>query len=158
MQAVAAHPERSLQGMRAGFVSRLVAAVIDSVVIVALWFGILATIAVAKFLWRPIRGVRLDHLPILGSAAALVVLAILVLTVGWATTGRTIGKRMAGLRLITNGGRTPPWAVAFVRAVLYVLWPVGLVWSLFSAKNRSLQDILLRTAVVYDWGTRLPSP
>jgi uncharacterized RDD family membrane protein YckC len=157
MQAVAGHPERSLQGMRAGFVSRLVAAVIDAVVIVALWFGILVTVAVAKFLWRPVRGVRLDHLPILGSVTALVLLAIVVLTVGWATTGRTIGKRMAGLRLITNGGGTPPWPVAFVRAVLYVVWPVGLVWALFSTKNRSLQDIVVRTAVVYDWGTRLPS-
>ena len=155
---MAGRAERSLQGMRAGFVSRLLAAVVDAVVIVTLWFGILLGIAVTRFLFRPIRGVKLAHLPILGSATALVLLAVVVLTLGWATTGRTVGKRVAGLRLITGNGRTPSWPVALARAALCVIWPIGLVWALFSARNRSLQDLVLRTAVVYDWGTHLHSP
>jgi uncharacterized RDD family membrane protein YckC len=34
------------------------------------------------------------------------------------------------------------------------VFPAGLVWSLFSRKNASLQDLLLRTVVVYDWAYR----
>jgi len=42
-------------------------------------------------------------------------------------------------------------AGAFMRAVLCVIFPVGLAWVLVSRHNRSLQDVVLRTSVVYDW-------
>jgi uncharacterized RDD family membrane protein YckC len=35
--------------------------------------------------------------------------------------------------------------------VLYVLFPAGLLWILASRRNASLQDLIVRTAVVYDW-------
>jgi hypothetical protein len=34
--------------------------------------------------------------------------------------------------------------------VLCTLFPIGLVWVLVSGENRSVQDVLLRTSVVYD--------
>jgi hypothetical protein len=37
-----------------------------------------------------------------------------------------------------------------VRAVLCTLVPVGLLWVLVSRDNRSVQDLLLRTSVLYD--------
>jgi hypothetical protein len=37
-----------------------------------------------------------------------------------------------------------------VRALLCVLFPVGLLWVLLSGENRSVQDVVLRTSVVYD--------
>jgi hypothetical protein len=35
--------------------------------------------------------------------------------------------------------------------VLCVVFPIGLLWVAVSQDNRSAQDILLRTTVVYDW-------
>jgi hypothetical protein len=36
-----------------------------------------------------------------------------------------------------------------VRAVLCVIFPVGLLWVLVSQENRSAQDLVLRTSVIY---------
>jgi hypothetical protein len=49
----------------------------------------------------------------------------------------------------------PLWR-AFVRAVLCALFPIGLFWSAVSTRNESVQDLLVRTTVVYDWGLKLP--
>jgi len=42
---------------------------------------------------------------------------------------------------------------AFVRAVFCVALPIGLLCGVL-ADRRSLQDLLLRTLVVYDWKPR----
>jgi hypothetical protein len=47
--------------------------------------------------------------------------------------------------------RSPP---SFVRAALYAIFPIGLLWVLGSGQNRSLQDLVLRTSVIYDWELR----
>jgi uncharacterized RDD family membrane protein YckC len=72
------------------------------------------------------------------------------LSAAWAISGRTCGALLMGLRVVGPGGRLRP-AVALLRAVLCVLFPVGLLWCAVNARNRSLQDIVLRTSVVYDW-------
>ena len=76
---------------------------------------------------------------------------MLYLTVGWATTGRSYGAYVMGLRVLTNRHRMLRWAHSFVRAGFCVFFPVGLAWVIFSPKRRSLQDVVLRTTVVYDW-------
>jgi uncharacterized RDD family membrane protein YckC len=43
------------------------------------------------------------------------------------------------------------WPRAIVRAVACVVFPVGLLWAAVSPPRRSLLDLLLRSAVVYDW-------
>ena len=40
---------------------------------------------------------------------------------------------------------------AFVRAVFCTAFPIGLLWCAVSPANRSVQDVVLRTSVVYDW-------
>jgi hypothetical protein len=45
-----------------------------------------------------------------------------------------------------------------VRAALCVVFPIGLYWAVVSATSRSVQDTLLRTAVVYDWAAGVPVP
>jgi hypothetical protein len=44
--------------------------------------------------------------------------------------------------------------LALVRAAFCVIFPIGLLWVLFSGQNRSLQDLVLRTSVIYDWDVR----
>jgi hypothetical protein len=34
--------------------------------------------------------------------------------------------------------------------VVCTIFPIGLLWVLVSQENRSVQDVLLRTSVVYD--------
>jgi hypothetical protein len=47
----------------------------------------------------------------------------------------------------------PGWGLSIVRAVFCVAVPFGLLWVIFSPGRRSLQDVVLRTVVVYDWGS-----
>jgi hypothetical protein len=37
-----------------------------------------------------------------------------------------------------------------------VVFALGLLWSIFSIKNKSLQDVVLGTEVVFDWTPLLP--
>ena len=69
-------------------------------------------------------------------------------------TGRTYGNHVMGLRVVNREGRRLHPLVAFVRATLYSILPIGLLWVLVSGQNRSLQDLLVRTSVIYDWDVR----
>ena len=73
--------------------------------------------------------------------------------------GRTYGDHVMGLRVVNHkGGRLHPLR-ALARAVFYAIFPIGLLWVLVSGQNRSLQDLVLRTSVIYDWDVRpLPPP
>jgi hypothetical protein len=42
------------------------------------------------------------------------------------------------------------WWRAGLRALLCVIFPVGLFWSAVS-RRRSVQDVVMRSVVVYDW-------
>jgi hypothetical protein len=56
-----------------------------------------------------------------------------------------------GLRVVDRRGRHPGLLVAAARAVLYVVFPIGLLWCAVSRSRRSLQDLLLLSTVIYDW-------
>ena len=56
-----------------------------------------------------------------------------------------------GLRLLGRSGGPPRPAASLVRAVLCLALPAGLLWILVSRRNASLQDLVLGSAVVYDW-------
>lgn len=78
-------------------------------------------------------------------------LLILYLAIGWATTGRTIGKQLMGLRVVSRHGDRLHFGVALLRAVVCAAFPIGLFWCAVSRENRSVADLVLRTSVVYDW-------
>jgi uncharacterized RDD family membrane protein YckC len=79
---------------------------------------------------------------------------ILYLTVAWWFGGRTYGDLVMGLRVVTRNGGPVHLVVALLRAVACVLFPLGLLWVAFSRDLRSVQDVVLRTSVVYDWQHR----
>lgn len=141
---------RPYQGRRAGVVSRLVASLVDAVVVVfAVVAGYLGVSGV-KFLWAPSRFAfpRVDSGVLLGIGA---VVTFGYLTWAWATTGRTYGDHVIGLRVVNYRGDRVRLAGAAARAALCVVFPIGLLFALVSGENRSLQDIVLRTSVIYDW-------
>ena len=84
------------------------------------------------------------------------ILLILYLTVAWANTGRTFGKRVLGLRVVTSRDDRVPLPRSLARAFLCALFPIGLFWCAVSSSKESVQDLIVRTHVVYDWRPKLP--
>jgi uncharacterized RDD family membrane protein YckC len=146
-------PERDLQGTAAGFVSRVSADVIDAVIIFAL--AVFADLALSMVRYLFVRGVtfNLVQLPSWETSLGIYAIAIAYLTYGWATTGQSPGKHLLGLRVVDRAHAGWPSLRAFLRAVLCVAFLPGILWVLVSRRNASLQDLVLRTAVIYDWST-----
>ena len=145
---------RPYQGTNAGVATRVAAAAID-VVLVAL--GLLAGYGgyVGLRLLLDPRGYRLPDPSLAGGMTAFFVVLVLYLSVLWGTTGRTYGDHVMGITVMGGHGSRLGPIRAFVRAVLYAVFPLGLLWCAISAKRHSLQDVVLRTQVVYAW---LPHP
>jgi uncharacterized RDD family membrane protein YckC len=146
---------RGYQGHRAGPVTRVVAAVLDAVVVAALLAAGYLSWAGAVWLLDP----RGFHLPNTSTFFNLTVaLGVLTgyLTLGWATTGRTYGAHVMGLRVVNRRGRRLPVLTALARAAFCTVFPIGLLWCAVSRENRSVQDMVLRTSVVHDWSRHAP--
>jgi uncharacterized RDD family membrane protein YckC len=141
---------RAFQGRPAGLVTRTVACVIDGVVVVALLVGAYCVVAGARFMVHPHTFTFPEVSAIVGLTSFFIVL-VGYLTATWATTGRSYGDHVMGLRVRGPRGRRIGWAWSFVRAVACAFFPIGLFWVLVSRNNRSVQDLVLRTSVVYDW-------
>jgi uncharacterized RDD family membrane protein YckC len=148
---------RPLQGRRAGLVTRALADTVDfGVVLAVLAIGYVG-VAAARFLWKSwaftFPTPSLPLILVLGG-----IIAVLYLTATWATTGRSYGKHLLGLRVVGPFGRLRVGG-ALLRAALCVAFPVGIIWVAVSRENRSLPDVVLRTSVVYDWlGDDQPLP
>ena len=141
---------RALQGHRAGFASRIVADLVDLGVAWLLGLSALLAAGVVGYLLTG-PPLRLPVLPNWVDAGAGGVVAVFYLGLSWSATGRSVGKQIAGLRVVDRGGQRLSLRRSFARAVLYVLFPAGLLWVLASRRNASLQDLVVGTAVLYDW-------
>jgi uncharacterized RDD family membrane protein YckC len=144
---------RPFQGQRAGIVTRLIAAVLDSFVIGAILLGGYLGLVGLVFLIDP-RSFQFPDLGLVFSLAAAFGVAVVYLTVFWTLSGRTYGQLVMGLRVLGYGGRRLRFVKALLRAVFVVVLPIGIVWIPFSRNNKSLQDLFLATRVVYDWEPR----
>jgi hypothetical protein len=142
-------PARPFQGCRAGLVSRVLASAVDGAVVVILLAVGYAGVAAALFLWQrwafTVPSPSLFLVLALGAGVSVVYLAAT-----WATGGRSYGDHLLGLRVLGPWGRLRLGG-ALLRAVVCVAFPIGLLWVAVSRDNRSLQDVVLRTSVVYDW-------
>jgi uncharacterized RDD family membrane protein YckC len=145
---------RAFQGERAGIISRGLAAVIDFGILLVLVFGAVIGASVWSFFFSRGGGLELQWPSRLGLGAIGSITLFIYLAWGWSSSGKTLGKRVVGLTVVMRSGRRLPKLVAIARAALCVLFPIGLGWCLVSADRASIQDLILRTAVVYDWGGR----
>ena len=128
--------------------SRGVAAVIDLIVVAIVLGAIYLGLLLSRLMFHP-TAFRVPTTSAIFSTAVLFVVAVGYLTACWAVSGCTVGSVTMGLRVTgRRGGRVSP-AVALLRAVAYVLLPVGLLWVAVDRRRRSLQDIALGTRVVY---------
>lgn len=140
---------RSFQGETVGFTSRFISVLIDMAFIAVLLLG-------AYGIWLALRyvlGVFYD-IPQLSGIPLLLIGYFLMWaywTWSWATGGKSLGNVLMGLKVEANSGQSLRLGRSAARALLSVIFPIGLAWSIFSRKNHSVQDAILRTQVVFDW-------
>lgn len=148
-EAVVAGARSAIQGTRAGLVTRSLANSADLVVAVLLVAGGYIAVAATRFLLSPTT-FRFPAPP--PAMLLLLVLGVLAVyfAVTWAVVGGTYGDRLLGLRVTDDRGGRLGWGRCAARAVVCTIFPIGLVWVLVSRENRSVQDVFLRTSVVYD--------
>jgi uncharacterized RDD family membrane protein YckC len=151
----------SLAGQPAGFVSRLVAFLIDVVVIsvafiITGWLldavqsvlgaGILLSpgpVTVPEFTYGGI------HL------SGTMLFWVGYLLIFWTASGKTLGKAILGLQVVTRDGRGLSLGRSLLRAVGYILSAIffylGFLWVALDSRHRGWHDSLARTYVVYCW-------
>jgi len=148
---------RQFQGHRAGIVTRTLAAAVDFGVVLGVLLGTWVGWAAVRFLLNP-QAFTWPAPPIGWVFVEGYVVAVVYLTVSWATVGKSFGGHLLGLRVVSFRGRRMSWPGALVRAAFCVVFPLGLAWVVVSRRNRSVQDIALQTSVVYDWSSAPPDP
>ncbi|NTU83478.1 MAG: RDD family protein [Chloroflexales bacterium] len=157
----------SLVGTPAGFVSRLLALLIDvallgGVLLVGgvIWYALLFVMPRGLSSALPASMQRLTSLLaeiiIPGVAAVIVVCGYFLFF--FTVTGQTIGKRALGLRVVAADGGKLPVRRAALRLAGYVLSALpfyyGFLAMLFDARRRTWHDRLAHTLVVYAWEAR----
>jgi uncharacterized RDD family membrane protein YckC len=149
---------QAASGRRAGLVSRLLVAGIDFVVVTALLFGLFLSFGIAKYLLGS-DSVDLPNSGPLLTGVGFPIVEFLYLATAWALTGRSVGKQIFGLRAIqADGARLGRWR-SCARAAWCTFFGIpSLLWAGVSSRNAAVHDILLRTAVVYDWSDHAEPP
>lgn len=140
---------RSFQGERAGFFSRLIAAVIDVVIVGAAIAGIWIAVWLFLLVFNPLVDYGMPRPGYFALGGYFLMWIYWSWT--WTTSGRSIGQHLMGLRVLDREGRSLGWKLATVRAMFCVVFQVGIVWIIISKANRSVQDVVLRTSVIHDW-------
>jgi uncharacterized RDD family membrane protein YckC len=131
----------------AGLVSRLVAYVLDTLIIVvftsagAAMLGLVASVA-------GIGTSELIHAVFTTYAVCLPLIFAVYCALFWLLAGRTPGMAALGLRVVTVKGRPVGWLAAVVRALMLAYFPIGALWLLVDRRHQSLQDKVARTTVV----------
>ena len=162
---------KHLQGHYAGFISRLLAFVIDaaaiSLIIGATTWFISVTATVLQL--RTFLGFSLSSVP--GSdkfidalfgpyvAGAFVTLVLISYHVIFLTfVGQTPGKALMGLRVVTVHGQRLSYARSFLRLLAYVVsgipFYLGFVWVLVDDRRQAWHDKVAGTYVIYTWEAR----
>ena len=141
---------RPYQGLRAGVITRTMAAVIDFATVLAALGGTWLALFGLGFMLNPT-----DFAPPTYDTWVVLVAGafycLVYLTVAWATTGRTVGDHLLGLRVVNFRGERVRFIGALLRAAFCITFSIGLFWAAVSRQNRSVQDVVLRTSVIYDW-------
>ncbi|MDP6821807.1 MAG: RDD family protein [Dehalococcoidia bacterium] len=129
----------------ATFGVRLVAAIIDWIVIWLIWIVMGIALGAAE------PAVDLDYYY---TRLLLLILPFGYHSVFTATRGRTIGKSALGLRVVSEDGTKPGLDQALIRETIgklvsTVVFYIGFIWAAFSREGKTWHDVLAGTRVVY---------
>lgn len=132
----------------AGIVSRGVAAVIDLGVVLVVIGMIYVGLILTRLALNP-SAFEFPSVGVLFSTTVTFGISVLYLAGCWSVSGCTVGAVVMGVRVTNRRGARLPAVRALLRAVACVVFPVGLAWVAVDRQRRSIQDLLLRTRVVY---------
>ena len=151
-------------GRYAGPLTRLLAVMLDSVV-VSFGFTLLAAGVVFVIrLFDP--DFEIPTNSGVFYAIALFLWAFFYLWVSYAVFGKTIGKTILGVRVVSADGNAvlkgrQPFIRVLTYPISFIVFGLGLLGVVFSPTRQAWHDHFANTAVVYDWGSRtatMPTP
>jgi len=156
--------EGIMTGRYAGPLTRLLAVIIDSAIVS---FGFTLVVAGAVFIVGLVGPeFEIPQASGLVYGLSLLAFAFFYLWISYLVFGKTIGKAILGLRVVSSDGHA---AMAgrqpFIRVITYplsfMILGVGLLGIVFNRNRQAWHDHFANTAVVYDWGSRtatMPTP
>jgi uncharacterized RDD family membrane protein YckC len=151
----------NLRGHYAGFVTRLMAFLVDITIVSAIYSLIaVATQAIGGFFQRDV-AVMISEESWLGllTSAAAAIFPLIYNVFFWSLTGQTPGKAVMGIRVYTANGDPITPRRAILRYIAYwlsaALLFAGFLLALVDNRRRTLHDKLTGTVVVYDWEARV---
>jgi uncharacterized RDD family membrane protein YckC len=162
---------KSYFGNYAGFASRLIAFIVDiiviSIVLVASgWFihTSLDMLGIVPFLYRLFQNSAsvtaiLDFLlgPVFGSFVSLIFIFFYYIFF-WMAAGQTPGKYLMGVKVVALNYRKLRFRHAFLRYIGYFIsglaLGLGYFWILVDDERRGWHDRIANTCVIYTWDAR----
>lgn len=157
-------PGATKTGRYAGPVTRMLALAADILLVTSGFTLVIAGLAFLIRLFVP--EFSLPDETGVGYAIVLGIWAFLYSWVGLAVWGKTPGKAILGLRVVTREGSVVlSGGQALIRTLTYpisfALFGIGLLGVVFNPERRAWHDRFAGSTVVYDWGTRtavMPTP
>jgi uncharacterized RDD family membrane protein YckC len=154
--------KESFRGQYAGFVSRLIAFGIDIAIIFAVLvlMTFLLNAVLTIFNLETIVGMDMVQKLALSGVFSLLLSASYFIFF-WSLTGRTPGKILMGLRIVTIDGQSLSLGRSVRRFLGYILsifamW-LGFLWILLDNRRQGWHDKIAGTLVIYTWDARAES-
>jgi uncharacterized RDD family membrane protein YckC len=141
---------RGYQGTAAGVATRFAASAMDGVVVGVSLLAAYGGYIALRLVVSP-RTFEAPDPTWAGVAVTFHCAVVVYLTLAWWIGGCTIGDRVMGLQVVRRRGGRVGLLRALTRAALCVVFPIGLLWCAVDPSRRSLQDLVVRTSVVYNW-------
>ena len=161
---------RGYQGYYAGFASRLLAMIIDTVILVLVYVGLTWFISVSVKLLPIGRVFGFSLSALLGEegsgqlVSTETVIAVFTLSTivyyvfFWMMTGQTLGMMLLGLRVVTVEGRRLTVWRAILRFLGYMIaalpFFLGFAWILVDNRRQGWHDKIAGTYVAYVWAAK----
>jgi uncharacterized RDD family membrane protein YckC len=147
---------QSLQGLYAGFASRLAAFAVDVVVLTGIFLLVLAAINFTASILVE-RGIHLNRGDV-WVVVAYAVWAFIYFAHFWGLNGKTAGGALFGVQVVTDEGADVSGRRAIGRALAFplsfLILGLGFLGILTGDRRRALHDVIAGTAVIYSWDAR----
>lgn len=159
----------TLQGQYAGFISRLIALLVDVLLVTGALIitGLAIQLIVGFFNLDQIFGSTLESmannsefvarlLPILAAAGSFYfIFFVYYITLHTVTGGMTVGKATMGVRVVRMDGKILSFGRCTRRYLTFILAALplflGLLWVIIDNRRQGWHDKLSTTCVIYDW-------
>jgi uncharacterized RDD family membrane protein YckC len=151
-------------GRYAGPLTRLLAVLLDSTIVTLGFTLFVAGLVFVIRLFQP--GFEIPGTSGALYGISLFVFSFLYLWISYTVFGKTIGKMVVGVRVVSSDGHIvlkgrQPFLRVLTYPLSFLFFGLGLLGVVFNPQRRAWHDRFAKTAVVYDWGSRtatMPTP